>query len=95
MAGRNAAALARGHAPAELPRETAMGALAFYVSHADPAHYQPTNITFGIMPPLVSSPGLRVPKKKADRKLAYAERALSALESWIREPDAAAAARPL
>ena len=33
------------------PRETAIGALGYYVSHADPRHYEPTNITFGIMPP--------------------------------------------
>ena len=52
LAGLNAAALARGEAPSAPPRTTAIGALAYYVSHADPAHYEPTNITFGIMPPL-------------------------------------------
>ena len=51
LAGLNAAAVARGEAPRVPPRETAIGALAHYVSHADPRHYQPTNITFGIMPP--------------------------------------------
>jgi methylenetetrahydrofolate--tRNA-(uracil-5-)-methyltransferase len=84
MAGRNAAALALGHRPASMPRETAMGALAYYVSNADAAHYQPTNITFGIMPPLTSSAGGRVPKRKADRKTAYAARALEALDAWMR-----------
>ncbi|HKS23747.1 MAG TPA: oligosaccharide flippase family protein, partial [Thermoanaerobaculia bacterium] len=43
--------LVTGHAPVLL-RTTAIGALAYYVSHADPAHYAPSNITFGIMPPL-------------------------------------------
>src|SRR5690606_4365438 len=38
LAGRNAAALARGECPRELPRTTAIGALAYYVSHADPAN---------------------------------------------------------
>ena len=84
LAGRNAAALLRGEPARALPRETAMGALAYYVSHADARQYQPTNITFGIMPPLPSSPGARVPKKKADRKMAYAERALAALDGWLR-----------
>jgi methylenetetrahydrofolate--tRNA-(uracil-5-)-methyltransferase len=84
MAGRNAAALVLGRSPVALPRETAMGALAFYVSNANPQHYQPTNITFGIMPPLSSSSGGRRPKKKVDRKLAYSERALDALETWKR-----------
>jgi len=84
LAGRNAAALGRGETPVTLPRETAIGALAFYVANADPRHYQPTNITFGIMPSLASSTGRRVPKKKQERNLAYAERALEALEAWRR-----------
>ncbi|MGH9371816.1 MAG: methylenetetrahydrofolate--tRNA-(uracil(54)-C(5))-methyltransferase (FADH(2)-oxidizing) TrmFO [Vicinamibacterales bacterium] len=95
MAGRNAAALVLGQPPLTLPRETAMGALAFYVSNANPAHYQPTNITFGIMPPLASSPERRAPKKKGDRKLAYAERALDALETWVRQTNVARAAEPV
>jgi methylenetetrahydrofolate--tRNA-(uracil-5-)-methyltransferase len=84
IAGRNAAALARGETPAAAPRDTAIGALGYYVTHANPTHYQPTNITFGIMPPLVSSSGRRVPKRRDERKLAYAERALEALEAWLR-----------
>ena len=50
IAGRNAAALVLGEEPSAPPRTTAIGALGFYVSHADPRNYQPTNITFGIMP---------------------------------------------
>ena len=93
MAGRNAVALVRGQLPAPLPRETALGALAFYVANANPQHYQPTNVTFGIMPPLTSSGGRRVPKKKEERKLAYADRALEALDRWIRDVDAVDAAQ--
>ena len=52
IAGRNAAALALDRPLRVPPRTTAIGALAFYVSHANPRHYQPTNITFGIMAPL-------------------------------------------
>ena len=99
LAGRNAAALARGAEPATLPRETAIGALAYYVANADPRHYQPTNITFGIMPPLqaagsASSSGRPVPKKKANRKLAYADRALAALDGWMQHAGAGAEAAP-
>jgi methylenetetrahydrofolate--tRNA-(uracil-5-)-methyltransferase len=83
IAGRNAAAVAMGHAPSEPPRETAIGALGFYVSHANPRHYEPTNITFGIMPALTSRPEARVPKSKGDRKVAYATRALAALDDWM------------
>jgi methylenetetrahydrofolate--tRNA-(uracil-5-)-methyltransferase len=93
IAGRNAAALARGLEPVEAPRETAIGALAFYVSHADPAHYQPANITFGILPPLISSSGGRRPKK-GDRKLAYSRRALDALDAWMRRAQVEAVAGP-
>jgi methylenetetrahydrofolate--tRNA-(uracil-5-)-methyltransferase len=83
MAGRNAAALALDRPIRVPPRTTAMGALAYYVSHADPRHYQPTNITFGILPPLAVEPGARK-RKKADRKLAYSERALQDLDAWLR-----------
>ncbi len=80
MAGRNAAALVRGEEPRIPPRTTAIGALAYYVSHADPRNYQPTNITFGIMAP----PDTAV-KRKQDRKQAIAERALRALEDWMHD----------
>jgi methylenetetrahydrofolate--tRNA-(uracil-5-)-methyltransferase len=85
VAGRNAVAVARGRAPHVMPRETAIGALAYYVSHADPHHYQPTNITFGIMPP-PDEPVLGGRRTtKADRKVALSERALQALDAWLRE----------
>jgi methylenetetrahydrofolate--tRNA-(uracil-5-)-methyltransferase len=84
IAGRNAAALALGHAPVVAPRTTAIGALAHYVSHADPARYQPTNITFGIMQPPDEVPGRR-PLRGADRKSAVAARALDALADWQHE----------
>ncbi len=76
-AGMNAARLALGLEPRALPRTTALGSLGYYVSHADPAHYDPSNITFGIMPPLD-----RAPRARKDRQLALSERALSALEAW-------------
>ena len=81
IAGRNAAALVRGEEPRVPPRVTAIGALAYYVSHADPRHYQPSNITFGIMPPPDSSGGKRI--RKDERKVALSRRALDALDAWI------------
>lgn len=80
LAGRNAAALALGRTPRALPRTTAMGALAHYVSHADPAHYQPSNITHGIMEPLANAP-----RDKARRKALIAARALDDLREWMGE----------
>jgi methylenetetrahydrofolate--tRNA-(uracil-5-)-methyltransferase len=79
LAGLGAAALARGVTPTAPPRTTALGALAYYVSHADARHYDPTNITFGIMPALEVTG--RKPKALA-RKLAMAERALADLGRW-------------
>ena len=81
LAGRNAAALVLGEPLRVPPRTTAIGALAYYVSHADPRHYQPTNITFGIMEPLAAPASGRRPGRQA-RKLALAERALAALDDW-------------
>ncbi len=86
LAGRNAAALAAGLAPSAPPRTTAIGALAYYVSHAAAGDYQPTNVTFGIMEPLAQAP-----RRKADRKAAMAERALADLEAWARGAGAPAA----
>jgi len=77
IAGRNAALVSLGRDPRPAPRTTAIGALAYYVSHADPAHYNPTNITFGIMPPLDAPP-----RSKSDRQLATSARALDTLASW-------------
>jgi methylenetetrahydrofolate--tRNA-(uracil-5-)-methyltransferase len=82
IAGRNAAAVARGEEPQAPPRTTAIGALAFYVSHANPANYQPTNITFGIMPSPQPPPGTtRV--RKDQRKALTAEQALQSLDDWM------------
>jgi methylenetetrahydrofolate--tRNA-(uracil-5-)-methyltransferase len=85
LAGINAAALAKGEPAVVAPRTTAIGALAYYVSHADPRHYQPTNVTFGIIAPLEPEAGAR-PKKGADRKVAISERALADLARWLDDP---------
>ncbi len=47
------------------PRQTALGSLCAYVSGADPANYQPANITFDLLPKLENPP--------KDRKLRQAE----------------------
>ena len=92
LAGRNAAALVLGEPMSVAPRTTAIGALAYYVSHAEARNYQPANIAFGIIPPLVPTAGGRVPRKKADRKVALSERALADLDTWMKAaPDGRAA----
>jgi methylenetetrahydrofolate--tRNA-(uracil-5-)-methyltransferase len=83
IAGRNAASLSLGEPMRVPPRTTAIGSLAYYVSHANPRNYQPTNITFGIIPALAAKHGRQVPRKKADRNAALSDRALADLEAWI------------
>jgi methylenetetrahydrofolate--tRNA-(uracil-5-)-methyltransferase len=97
MAGRNAAARVLGQPLRVPPRTTAIGALAYYVSHADPRHYEPANITFGIIPPITlrhdartrrtAGPDGRPMSRKESRKAALAERALADLTEWLRAGD--------
>jgi methylenetetrahydrofolate--tRNA-(uracil-5-)-methyltransferase len=77
IAGRNAAALLQQRPLSAPPRTTAIGALGHYVSHAEAAHYQPSNITHGIMAPLDNPP-----RDKAKKKALIAQRALADLEAW-------------
>ncbi len=102
IAGRNAAAQVRRQPMRVPPRTTAIGALGYYVSHADPRYYQPSNITFGIMPPVAPEvvkgkrttrpDGSRLTMKDA-RKVATSERALHDLGEWIAATDEPAVAR--
>lgn len=78
IAGRNAAALALGDEPSVPPRTTAIGALAYYASHADPKHYVPSNIAFGLISPLD-----RRIKNRAARNTLISARALKDLDAWL------------
>ena len=64
-----------GLAPVDFPRETALGALACYVSDPTVANFQPMNINFGIIPPL----GYKV-KGKRNKNAELSRRALAALD---------------
>ena len=52
LAGVELARRLLGQEPLDFPRETAIGALAQYVSNESITDFQPMNINFGIMPPL-------------------------------------------
>ena len=52
LAGVELARRLLGREPLDFPRETAIGALAWYVSSESVTDFQPMNINFGIMPPL-------------------------------------------
>jgi methylenetetrahydrofolate--tRNA-(uracil-5-)-methyltransferase len=82
LAGFNAARLLRGREPVALPRETMLGALCRYVTHAAAEDFQPMKANFGLMPPL--APPVR---RKRERYRAYAGRSLRALEEWMAAVD--------
>ena len=64
----------RGLPPLDLPQETAMGALALYVSNESITDFQPMNINFGIIPPLDHKV-----KGKRNKNAALSSRALERL----------------
>ncbi|WP_295164191.1 methylenetetrahydrofolate--tRNA-(uracil(54)-C(5))-methyltransferase (FADH(2)-oxidizing) TrmFO, partial [Selenomonas sp. F0473] len=79
IAGRNAARIAADCTPLVFPRTTCHGALAHYITSCDPAHFQPMNINFGLLPPLAHLPRRT---RKPEKKLLMAKRALAALEQF-------------
>lgn len=52
VAGINAARLAKGEELIEFPHETAIGSMAYYITHAEGKHFQPMNANFGLFPSL-------------------------------------------
>lgn len=63
-----------GQAPVNFPQETALGALALYISNETVEQFQPMNVNFGIIPPL----GYKV-KGKRNKNAALSRRALECL----------------
>ena len=80
LAGTELARRLLGKPPLDLPQETAMGALALYVSHGSVGDFQPMNVNFGIIPPLDH----RV-KGKRNKNAALSQRALELLEARLQE----------
>ncbi len=79
IAGINGAAIAHGEPPAIPPPATALGALLTHLTSAAPkGGFQPSNVNFGLFPPL----GKKMPKKL--RGQARADLALAELRNWMR-----------
>ena len=64
-----------------VPRATALGSLIYYITHADPRHFQPANITFDLLEPLEEEVRKKVRDKK-ERHRIQCDRALGAFEEW-------------
>ena len=80
LAGINLARMLSGAAPAVPPPETMLGALLKYVHEADPAHFQPMNANFGLLPDLA----VRV-KDKDKKRHHFADRALAAMRVFVEQ----------
>jgi methylenetetrahydrofolate--tRNA-(uracil-5-)-methyltransferase len=78
LAGINAARLLTGEKPLTLPRETMLGALCHYITHADLKDFQPMKANFGILPELA----LEKRTGKRERGQLYADRATNVLISF-------------
>ncbi|MEB3101175.1 FADH(2)-oxidizing methylenetetrahydrofolate--tRNA-(uracil(54)-C(5))-methyltransferase TrmFO [Ferviditalea candida] len=77
IAGFNAARLAMGESCVVFPNETAIGSMAYYITTADPANFQPMNANFGLFPPLETK--IRNKKLKNER---IAQRALESIQNF-------------
>ncbi len=81
VAGLEAARLARGEGFVKFTADTAIGALANYVSNTTVVNFQPMNVNFGIIDPL----DRRVKGGKRARNAAVSERALIRIEEIMKE----------
>lgn len=79
VAGINMVRYLQNKEPLIFPRETIMGALAYYITHCDASQFQPMKANFGILPDL----NMKVKKKL--RKEAYANRAQTIMDDFLNE----------
>lgn len=76
----NAARILNGLEPSAPPLETAHGGLMNHLANTVTKHFQPSNINFGLLPPLG---GKKIPKKERGKQ--YARRALDSFTKWLKE----------
>jgi len=79
LAGLNAARLAKGEVLLEFPRTTMVGALTYYITHAEMADFQPMKANMGILPELEVGRA-----SKRERAAAYSLRAREDLAAFIK-----------
>ncbi|ASS75658.1 methylenetetrahydrofolate--tRNA-(uracil(54)-C(5))-methyltransferase (FADH(2)-oxidizing) TrmFO [Tumebacillus algifaecis] len=80
IAGINASRLLEGQEPLTFPRETAIGSLAYYITHTSGKNFQPMNATFGLLPPLEKKI-----RNKMEKNEKISARALDRLQAFTSE----------
>ena len=94
MAGRFAAAEAKGDTLSFPPLTTAFGALINHITGgADAETFQPMNVNFGLFPalePVITAKGKKRKLRGRERKQAYTDRARDDLANWLGENSEAA-----
>jgi methylenetetrahydrofolate--tRNA-(uracil-5-)-methyltransferase len=78
VAGVNACKLAKEKQTVIFPQTTMIGSLCHYVSHSDPALFQPMKANFGILPSF--NDGIK--RNRRQRACAYAERSFADMEKF-------------
>ena len=81
LAGLYASAFACGAQPSPAPRQTALGSLVHYITHAEGKRFDPANITFDLLVPLEEETRRKI-RDKRERHRIQCERALAAFEEW-------------
>lgn len=78
LAGLNLARVLAGQQPWIVPQTSMLGALCYYVTHAEQKHFQPMKANFGILPELEQHI-----RDKRQRYAAYVERAVTTMKQEI------------
>ncbi|MCX6054527.1 MAG: methylenetetrahydrofolate--tRNA-(uracil(54)-C(5))-methyltransferase (FADH(2)-oxidizing) TrmFO [Chloroflexi bacterium] len=79
-AGINASRWIRGKEPLVFPIDSMLGSLLNYITNANPEHFQPMKVNFGLLPKL-----LNIPKNKQERGYVHAKRSLQSLENFLEQ----------
>lgn len=82
LAGLAIARRAANYAYAPPPRETALGSLVHFVTHAGGENFQPANISFDLLAPLQNA-SHRLRRDREARRAAQCERAIEEMEQWM------------
>ena len=74
-----------GRRPRARPSEAALASLLPHISAADPADYQPANITFALLPPLDDAAKQKFRRDKRARHAEVCRRAIESMDQFLNE----------